>query len=287
MNEESTTESAARILREWGEIDILRVVVVVALAFLAIELIRRVISWFADRLPDRFRFYVLPWAPILRLVILLGVVFYVTPLIIRPTTENLLAILGALAVAMGFAFKDYVSSLLAGVVVLYERPYRSGDWIQIGDAYGEVIAMGLRTVQIVTPEDTVVSVPHGRIWNDSIHNDNSGRRELMCVADFHVLPNHDAARVRQVLRNVAYSSPYTQLRKPVIVVLADQPWGTKYALKAYPIDARDQFDYISDLTIRAKRELLDEGVRFAEVGALPYEPRARDSEGRQKANSDR
>ena len=54
-----------------------------------------------------------------------------------------------------------------------------------------------------------------------------------------------------------------QLHKPVIVVAAEQPWGTHYRLKAYPIEGRDQFQFVTDLTIRGKAMLRRLGVKSA------------------------
>jgi hypothetical protein len=60
-------------------------------------------------------------------------------------------------------------------------------------------------------------------------------------------------------------SPFTQLGKPVAVMLKEKVWGTHYRIKAYPVDGRDEFAYISDLTIRGKEALRKRGVRFANV----------------------
>ena len=188
---------------------------------------------------------------------------YIIPLFINPTPENLLAISGTLAVALGFAFKDYASSLIAGVVALYERPYRNGDWVKIEDTYGEVQSHDLRTVQILTPDDTLVAIPHGKMWATAIYNGNCGQRDLMCVADFYLHPDHDGILVRQKLRDVAIASPYLNFDRPVIVVAAEQPWGTHYRLKAYPVDGRDQFLFITDLTLRGKAMLRRLGVKAA------------------------
>jgi small conductance mechanosensitive channel len=87
---------------------------------------------------------------VLRFLIIILAVVMIIPRIIEPTFENLVAVLGALGLALGFAFKDYVSSLIAGVVTLYEIPYRVGDWIEIDGAYGEVKSINMRTVEIVT-----------------------------------------------------------------------------------------------------------------------------------------
>ena len=77
------------------------------------------------------------------LIIMVSVVLIVTR-IIDPTFENLVVLLSATGLALGFAFKDYISSLLAGVVTLYELPYRPGDWIAVNGAYGKVRSIGTR-----------------------------------------------------------------------------------------------------------------------------------------------
>lgn len=268
-----TREEVSRILRDWDEIPVLEALLVLVAGFLLILAIKWSFPRFTKRLPGRFRLWVLPWEPVLRMGVLLLMIAWLIPLFIHPTPENVLAISGALAVVLGFAFKDYASSLIAGVVALYERPYRNGDWVKIEDTYGEVKSLDLRTVQILTPDDTLVAMPHSKMWTTAIYNGNSGQRDLMCVADFYLHPEHDGQTVRQSLTDVAWASPYLQFQKPVLVVVAEKPWGTHYRLKAYPIDGRDQFLFVSDLTLRGKAAL-------QQLGAVPaVAPHAAPPEG--------
>ncbi len=76
------------------------------------------------------------------------------------SANNLLALTGTISVALGFAFKDYASSLIAGFVALFEVPYRVGDRIQIGEHYGELISFGLRGIRLRSPSDNIVTIPH-------------------------------------------------------------------------------------------------------------------------------
>ncbi|MEZ4865514.1 MAG: mechanosensitive ion channel [Caldilineaceae bacterium] len=243
------------IIRDIKNIDFLGIVATIVVAWGLVVVIQFVLYWLAARLPTRFRFHILPLAPIIRLLILSLALFHIFPLIINSTPENIIAILGAGGLAIGFAFKDYVSSLIAGIVAIYERPYRLGDWVAIDGYYGEVKSVGMRALQLVTPDDTTVTIPHAKIWSDSVANANDGQREHMCVADFYVHPQHDAQQVRQKLWEVGMTSPYTRLSRPVVVIVQEKPWGTHYRLKAYPIDGRDEFQYISDLTVRGKAAL--------------------------------
>ena len=114
----------------------------------------------------------------------------------------------------------------------------------------------------------MVSIPHSRIWTDNISNSNDGAKTLMCVADFYLMPRHDAALVRSVLQDVALTSAYLDYAEPVVVVLHEEPWGTHYKLRAYPFDMRDQFAFVSDLTVRGKLAITDAGAAEA-VTVMP------------------
>jgi small conductance mechanosensitive channel len=264
---DSIKNKAGQIFNRLDQIDFAEIAILVGLAWVSIMLVERLVPRLAKRLPSRLRMYLLPSIPVVRLVILIITFVMIVPMVIQTSLQNLIAILGFAAVALGFAFKDYISSLIAGIVAIYERPYRVGDWVTIDGAYGEVLSLSLRALRLYTPDDTVVSIPHIKIWTTNIFNGNDGNRNLLCVAHFYVDPDHDAARARQKLHDVALTSPYLDLNHRIQVIVQEQPWGTHYQLKAYPLDSRDQFQFISDLTVRGKDALAKMGVKPA--GALP------------------
>lgn len=255
-------EDAGRILKSFDNIPVTEIIIIILASVVLTKGLEWAIPRLARQVPGRFRLMLLPLVPVLRLIIVVISVVLIIPRIIDPSLQNLVTILGAAGLALGFAFKDYVSSLIAGIVAIYERPYRPGDWVRVDDAYGEVRSLGMRSLQLVTPDDTLVTIPHMKIWDNNIYNANNGDQELMCVTPFYLEADHDAAAVRRVLREVALTSPYTDLDRQLVVILQERPWGTHYKLKAYPVDARDQFLFISDLTVRGKAALLALGVGF-------------------------
>jgi small-conductance mechanosensitive channel len=125
----------------------------------------------------------------------------------------------------------------------------------------------MRAVEIVTADDTKVVIPHMKLWSSLVKNSNDGSSFLQCAADFYLHPDHDPAKVKQALADVALTSSFLQMLRPVVVVAKETPWATHYRLKAYPVDPRDQFQFVTDLTVRAKSLLLQSGVRFASVPA--------------------
>jgi small conductance mechanosensitive channel len=263
-----TEENLSQIFRDWGEIPLVGILCIMLLAWLAILAIHYGLFWISLLLPSRYRGYLSPWTPLLRLLVLIVATVQIVVLVIRPSPSNLLALLGAAGLAIGFAFRDYISSIIAGVVVLFERPYRVGDWVQIGDVYGEVKSLGLRTLELVTPDDTSVTIPHAKVWDSAIHDMNTGKRELQCVASFFVAPGHDGQRARERLTDVALTSPYLHLDRPVIVVVDALPWGLRYRIRAYPLSGHDQFLFITDLTLRGHAVLAALGVEPAACPAI-------------------
>lgn len=257
------TPKEAKLWNDFDAVIVVEIILIAAAAWFLIGASKFLVRWVAERAPSRYRLYILPFAPLLRLVILLVAASVIFPLVILPTKENILLILGSAGIAIGFAFKDYVSSLIAGVVTIFDRTYRTGDWVKIDDAYGEVKQVGLRAIRLLTPDDTAVIIPNLKIWTSSIYNSNDGQRDLQCIADFYLQPNHDATAVRQKLHDVALTSPYLNLKRPIAVIVAEKPWGTHYRLKAYPVEARDQFAFTTELTIRAKAALAILGVQPA------------------------
>lgn len=67
-------------------------------------------------------------------------------IVVEPTFQNILAIVASIGLALAFVFKDYASSLVAGLVTILEGPYQPGDWIELDGTYGEVKLIGVRAV---------------------------------------------------------------------------------------------------------------------------------------------
>ena len=266
-------QQSVKLINSLQDISFLEIGMIILGTWLAIRLVRWIVPFLAERGPSKLRLYLLAVVPIVRLLLLLVAIVWIVPIVFNITFQNFLVIAGAASVAIGFAFKDYVSSLIAGVVAIVERPYRPGDWVKIGDDYGEVRTVGMRALRVLTPDANVITVPHSKLWTDNISNSNDGAHTLMCVADFFLLPRHDAAAIRSVLQDVALTSAYLDYGHPVIVVLIEKPWGTHYRLRAYPFDMRDQFAFISDLTVRGKLAIAEAGaveaVSFATAQGAP------------------
>ncbi|AQU81589.1 MULTISPECIES: mechanosensitive ion channel family protein [unclassified Halomonas] len=256
-------EQYARLFNDIDSEALITLGVILVISVLLIIASQRGLNWLANRLHGPMRFRVFALVPLTRLLVLITTLVIAVPIVIEPSLRNMITLFGAIGLAIGFALKDYVSSLIAGVVSAVELPYRPGDWVNIEGTYGEVKHVGMRTVEIQTPDDDLVAVPHLKLWDSAIHNANNGGSSLQCVASFYLHPEHEAGKVRKILRDVALTSAYLKFDRPVIVVAEENPWGTHYRIRAYPVDPRQQFLFVTDLTVRGKQVLSDSGVKPA------------------------
>ncbi len=258
---DNTELTLSQMLANWDQIHLVQIALIVLAAWLANFGIRRFVPALVRTLRPHSRFFHLPWVPLLRLFVIVVAAIGITPLLIKPTPQNLLALAGTIALTIGFGFKDFVSSLLAGIVTLIERPYRVGDWVKIGETYGEITQIDLRTVSIRTPDDNQVLIPHATLWTNPLSNATCGQHDLLCETYFYLHPDHDGTTVRKALYDVAITSPYHRADRRVVVVAAQLPFGMCYKIKAHPKDARDQFLFMTDLTIRGLAVLQELGAQ--------------------------
>ena len=254
-------------LRELTWSHILLVAVVLIGSHLLVLLMRRIVRRAAESAPSHRRLVILRAAPIARLLIGIATIAIVIPLMVKPNFEDVVALVATVGLALAFALKDYISCLIAGVVTILEDTYQPGDWIEVDGTYGEVKAIGTRAVHIVTADDTEVIIPHAKLWSTSVFNASSGKQSLLCVTNFYLHADHPGAAVREALMETAEASTYRKAEMPVKVVATETPWGTRYKLKAYVSESREQFTMITDLTIRGKEKLRTMGVTFAQA---PY-----------------
>ena len=80
------------------------------------------------------------------------------------------------------------------------------------------------------------------------------------MTDFYLDSQADIKAAVRILYLAAYTSKYTQLKLPIDVVIVEQPWYTNLKLKCYPMDARDEFAFKTDLLVRGKQALQDKNI---------------------------
>ena len=185
LAQENSQNLSQRIFDEITLYKSVRATIAVLIAYGGLFSIQGFTDWISEKVPRKFRLLIKQSLPFWKGLILLITVSYLLNLFLNLSQANILALTGTIAVALGFAFKDYVSSVIAGIIALFEGPYQVGDRIKVGKHYGEVVGYSLRGFRLRTPDDNVVTIPHNKIWLEAISNANSGHLEAQVATDFY------------------------------------------------------------------------------------------------------
>ncbi len=255
-------QAVSHLLSQITTFKLTQAILVIAATYVILRSLSMFLNWLSEQVVLQFRQQIKQSLPFWQLLVLLIAIFILGDLFLDLSRANLLALSGTIILGLGFAFREYISSMMAGIVVLFESPYRIGDRISIGDYYGEVKHFGLRSFELQTLNDRRVTIPHKTIWESPIINANQGNLETPAIANFYLDPKVNPQQVQNILMQAAYTSKYTQLQKPINVFLTESPEKTHFQLKAYPIDARAEQAFISDLTGRAKQAFNQENIRY-------------------------
>ena len=116
---------------------------------------------------------------------------------------------GILSVVIGFAAKDTLSNLFAGIFIMADAPYKEGDYINLdAGERGYVRSIGIRSTRIMTRDDIEITIPNSVIANSKIVNESGGPHEKERVRiTISVSYESDIEQVKRVLRDVAIASP--------------------------------------------------------------------------------
>jgi small-conductance mechanosensitive channel len=234
---------------------------VLGLTWLLVRGSDRLLGALADRAP-RARFFFKMLAPVTRFALWALATFMVVS-IFAPSRETLLALLASVGIALGLGAQDLVKNIIGGLVILVDRPYQLGDRVKLGDAYGEIDHIGLRSTKLTTPDDTRVTIPNSDILSGKAWNANSGVLDCQVVTDLFVPPDTDPREALEIGYEAAYSSPYLLLSKPVVALVQDRFEHAPHMMlrvKAYVYDHRFEPRLQSDITMRAKSEFLRRGL---------------------------
>lgn len=179
--------------------------------------------------------------------------------------EKVLAVIGGtVAVSVGFAVKDLVASFIAGIMIMIDRPFQVGDRIDFGGQYGDVTAIGLRSVRVTTLDDNVVTIPNNKFLNDITSCGNYGALDMQVVMDFHIGVDQDVGLARSIVNEAAVTSRYVYLPKPVVVlvsqVIADHYVAVRLRVKSYVLDTKYEKAFETDVNMRVLGAFREAGI---------------------------
>lgn len=219
----------------------------------------RILASLLDDLGERFtswRLSLMKGKAVLRFTTYILASMLIANAVLRLEGNAIVALLGPIGVAIGFALKDLAAALMAGLILLIDEPFQVGDRIQFDGQYGEVTEIGLRSVRLATLDDNAVTIPNNKFLTDSVASANAGALDAMVVIPFYIASAEDFQKARRIVAEATATSRYAYLKKPVVTLINDEFMGERFVtivrVKAYVFDVRYEKDFITDVTERVK-----------------------------------
>jgi small-conductance mechanosensitive channel len=251
-----------------AEVTALALVKLVILLALLVALTRRLTRFIDRRLGLRPSFDSGTRLAVVRIVhytlIIVGTMVILQTFGIKLTAFAVLA--GAIGVGVGLGLQQIISNFISGLIIMFERPIKVGDRVELGTIEGNVTEIGMRRTTVVTSDNIAILVPNSRFIIDNVVNVGYHSVRVRVRLSVTVAPAADPAQVRQSLMDVAHAHPDVLTEPaPAVRLLALQAGGAMLfelqVWNANRIDSRDSL--ISDLNFAIREKLLAGGIGFA------------------------
>jgi potassium efflux system protein len=180
---------------------------------------------------------------------------------------NLAIIAGALSVGIGFGLQNIVNNFVSGLILLVERPIRTGDWIVVGSTEGYVKKISIRFTQIQTFDRADVIVPNSELISGQVTNwmltDPWGRVKVPVGVAY----GSDTARVMQILVDVANKHPqvmnnYPGIPEPRVLFLGFGESSLDFELRCIIRDVDRRLQTLSDLNLAIDAAFREAGIEI-------------------------
>lgn len=174
-----------------------------------------------------------------------------------------LAGIGILGLAIGFAAQDSLSNVIAGFLIFFDKPFRVHDYVSIGDHYGRIELITMRSTRIRTPDNMYVVIPNLKIINEVLvdHSTNGDTRLYVPVLIEFEASVHKA---RTAILDVIREEEGVLLEPaPDVVVDSLDDSGVKLQVRFWIANAADEQYFHYRITERVKDALDGAGIKIA------------------------
>jgi small-conductance mechanosensitive channel len=181
---------------------------------------------------------------------------------------------GVAGIAIGFAAKDTLSNLIAGILLIVDRPFEIGDRIEVWSApsgsatWGDVIDIGLRATKIRTTDNIIIVIPNNEIMTRDIINYTLISEKIRVRVNIGVAYDTDIKKAKDIIIEVAESVDWiAKDPAPKVVVRNFGESSVDLQLRVWIEDARKRMDTVSYITDKVKEAFDANGVE------IPYPKR--------------
>ena len=168
---------------------------------------------------------------------------------------------GAFSVGIGFGLQNVINNFVSGLILLFERPIKIGDVIEVGGNVGEVRRIGIRASVIRTADGSEVILPNGSLISSQVTNWTFSDRRRAVEVSVSVVAGADVQRVSELLKVTAASHPdVAKEPAPRVLVVNLNAAAVTFQLRAWTDRHEAWAQLRSDLSVSINEALAREKI---------------------------
>ena len=238
--------------------------ILVLLIFLLLSRLVKSIFWKASgktRLDNRLR--TLFSRLIVVFVTIIGIFTALTVIIPGFTFGSLVTGLGFTTFVIGFATKDILNNLLSGVLILWQQPFRLGDYLFVGSNQGKVESIGVRATQLRKDDGELVLIPNGDMYSSAITIRGAGAERRM-ILKISIGYEADIGQAKEIIaRSIKTNEGVVAEPKPSVVVTDLTGDGVNLSIYFWiNTDKNKPMQVFDEVATQIKMTLCDAGIEI-------------------------
>jgi small-conductance mechanosensitive channel len=177
--------------------------------------------------------------------------------------QNLIVILGAFGIGIGFGLQDIVNNFLSGIILLFERPIKVGDGVMIDGEYGTVIHIGLRSTIVENLDQAELIVPNANMISQKVTNWTLSTRHIRIVVAVGVAYGTDLDKVLRILKGVGDNHPEVlNTPEPVPYFIQFGESSLDFELRTWISDVDNRPRIKNELLLAIDRQFKEGGIEI-------------------------
>jgi len=135
------------------------------------------------------------------------IVFIIAASIVGIEFSALFGLLAAAGFAVGMALQGFLGNFASGLTIIFFKPYKVGDWVQVSDTFGKVKSIEIFSTNLITPGDKTLIIPNGQI-TDNIITNFSSRGKIRIELSVTMPYEESFPRVKKIIQDALASVDY-------------------------------------------------------------------------------
>ncbi|PKP64621.1 MAG: mechanosensitive ion channel family protein, partial [Alphaproteobacteria bacterium HGW-Alphaproteobacteria-8] len=173
------------------------------------------------------------------------------------------ALIGGASFILAFALQDTLGNLAAGLMIMINRPFDEGDYVDVGGVAGTVKSVSIVSTTVATPDNQVIIIPNSKVWGNVITNVTTSQTRRVDLV-FGIAYEDSIEQAQEVLEQVVTAHPLV-LRDPAPVVRVNELADSSVNFVVRPwVKGGDYWTVYWDLTRQVKEAFDVAGI------SIPY-----------------